>query len=100
MLSDEFQFKYFLMSKYINRYIYYSFPPRLCLSNDQVNAALCSSDRTLLFSDFTIVRSKGSFHRSTAPNELSCLTSLPDNFSLIEPKSEQRLARQWLPDDF
>lgn len=88
------------MSQYINRYIYFSFSPRLCMSNDQVNAALYSSDPTLLFSDFTIVRSKGSFHRNAAPNELSCLTSLPDNFSLIEPKSEQRLARQWLPGDF
>lgn len=63
-----------------------------------VNAVHCCLKHTLLFSNFTIVRwrdQKGPFQHVAAFNELSCLTSLLENFSLIEPRSERSLVRQW-----
>lgn len=53
--------------------------------------------RTLLFSNLTIVpaKIKRAFQHVAALNELWCLTSSLENFSLIEPRSEPSLVGQW-----
>lgn len=67
-------------------------------SKDRVNAVHGCLKHTLLFSDLDHCAQpdqKGPFQHVAAFNELSCLTSLLENFSLTEPRSERSSARQW-----
>lgn len=98
--------------KYINSLTRHNIPHKVSLSQAEYCLFSCApvkisqnSAAWIKLCSFQIsplcrIRSKGPFHRIAASNQLSCLTSLLQNFPLIEPKSERRVARQWLPDDF